>query len=99
VQNKKQSNYYGWPIKVLFGDAADDPAIWMHASQPEKSLIFGTDKKYGLNLYSLRGELVQTLAVGKISNIDIRQNIFVNGQYKDIAVVSADVNPQLFAAA
>ena len=78
-----------------FGDAADDPAIWIHASRPEKSLIFGTDKKYGLNIYSLRGELVQTLAVGKVNNIDIRQNIFVNGQYKDIAVASNRSNQSM----
>jgi 3-phytase len=78
-----------------FGDAADDPAIWINASQPSKSLIFGTDKKYGLNIYSLRGELVQTLAVGKINNIDIRRNIFVNGQYKDIAVASNRSNQSM----
>jgi len=78
-----------------FGDAADDPAIWINASQPDKSLIFGTDKKYGLNIYSLRGELVQTLPVGKINNIDIRQNILINGQYKDIAVASNRSNQSM----
>src|SRR6187551_2490222 len=31
------------PVKG-FGDAADDPAIWVHPTDPEKSLIFATDK-------------------------------------------------------
>jgi 3-phytase len=78
-----------------FGDAADDPAIWINAKQPDKSLIFGTDKKYGLNIYNLRGELVQTLAVGKINNIDIRQDILVNGKYEDIAVASNRSNQSM----
>jgi 3-phytase len=78
-----------------FGDAADDPAIWINDSQHDKSLIFGTDKKYGLNIYSLHGELVQTLPVGKINNIDIRQNILINGQYKDIAVASNRSNQSM----
>jgi 3-phytase len=78
-----------------FGDAADDPAIWINETQADKSLIFGTDKKYGLNVYSLSGELVQTLPVGKINNIDIRQNILVNGEYKDIAVASNRSNQSI----
>ena len=27
-----------------FGDAADDPEIWVNQTQPEKSLVYGTDK-------------------------------------------------------
>ena len=27
------------------GDAADDPAIWIHPTDPEKSLLLGTDKR------------------------------------------------------
>jgi 3-phytase len=78
-----------------FGDAADDPAIWINAKQPDKSLIFGTDKKYGLNIYNLRGELVQTLPVGKINNIDIRQDILINGKYEDVAVASNRSNQSM----
>ena len=38
------------------GDAADDPAIWLHPSNPERSLVIGTNKQSGLTVYNLRGE-------------------------------------------
>src|SRR5690606_10081702 len=37
------------------GDAADDPAIWIHPQQPERSLVLGTNKKAGLHIYDLQG--------------------------------------------
>ena len=37
------------------GDAADDPAIWIHPDDPARSLVIGTDKKGGLEAYSLDG--------------------------------------------
>lgn len=71
-----------------FGDAADDPAIWIHPQQPEKSLILGTDKKSGLGVYQLDGQRVQFLATGRLNNVDIRQNIQLDGRKYDIAVAS-----------
>src|SRR6266540_4958626 len=47
------------------GDAADDPAVWIHPQQPELSLILGTDKEGGLHTYNLDGsphELVSDAA-------------------------------------
>lgn len=55
-----------------FGDAADDPAIWVHPSQPELSLIIGTQKQRGLNIYAMDGSLLQTIADGRINNVDLR---------------------------
>ena len=40
------------------GDAADDPAIWIHPTQPEKSRVLGTNKKQGLLAYDLDGKLL-----------------------------------------
>src|SRR2546426_138438 len=37
------------------GDAADDPAIWIHPSDPAQSTIIGTDKRGGLVVYDLLG--------------------------------------------
>jgi 3-phytase len=37
------------------GDAADDPAIWVHPVDPALSLVLGTDKKGGLNVFDLEG--------------------------------------------
>lgn len=71
-----------------FGDAADDPAFWINEAYPEKSLILGTDKKYGLNVYALDGSLLQTLPVGRVNNVDVRQGIATSSGTVDIAVAS-----------
>src|SRR5262245_31952618 len=46
------------------GDAADDPAIWVHPTDPAKSVILGTDKRGGLALYDLAGRQIQYLPGG-----------------------------------
>ncbi len=70
------------------GDAADDPAIWLHPQNPEQSLIFGTNKKWGLLIYNLEGEQVQAIATGHINNVDIRQGVQMVNSTGDIAVAS-----------
>lgn len=54
------------------GDAADDPAIWVHPHDPARSLILGTDKNGGLAVYDLAGHLMQYIPDGRLNNIDIR---------------------------
>lgn len=54
------------------GDAADDPAVWLHRDDPARSLILGTNKKAGLHAYNLAGEEVQFLEAGRINNVDVR---------------------------
>ena len=71
-----------------YGDAADDPAIWVNPQQPTDSLILGTDKKYGLNVYALDGRLLQSLPTGRVNNVDVRYNIATTDGPKDIAVAS-----------
>ncbi len=70
------------------GDAADDPAIWHNAQAPELSRILGTNKKRGLNVYSLKGELLQSLAVGRVNNVDVRHGFTLAGKTFDIAAAS-----------
>jgi 3-phytase len=70
------------------GDAADDPAIWLHPTVAEKSLIFGTNKQRGLLVYDLDGALVQQLDVGRVNNVDIRQGFTYKGSAADIAAAS-----------
>ncbi|MFM9701242.1 phytase, partial [Streptomyces europaeiscabiei] len=36
---------------AAFGDAADDPAIWINPQDAKNSLILGTDKRRGLMVY------------------------------------------------
>lgn len=69
-------------------DAADDPAIWVHPSDPERSVILGTDKKRGLAAYDLTGRLVQFLPLGSVNNVDVRQSVRWAGRQVDLAVAS-----------
>jgi myo-inositol-hexaphosphate 3-phosphohydrolase len=43
------------------GDAADDPAIWVHPTDPGRSLLIGNDKLGGLDVYKIDGSLQQRL--------------------------------------
>ncbi|WP_151173849.1 phytase [Pseudoalteromonas ruthenica] len=63
---------------AAFGDAADDPAIWIHPNNAQHSLILGTDKRRGLMVYGLDGQLRQQLAVGRVNNVDVRQHQGIN---------------------
>lgn len=62
------------------GDAADDPVIWADTKNPANSLIIGTDKKAGLNLYDMQGRVIQHLAAGKMNNVDLRDGFMLGGQ-------------------
>jgi 3-phytase len=70
------------------GDAADDPAIWVHPSEPALSLVLGTQKQQGLNVYDLGGRLVQSLPDGRINNTDLRYGFPLGGQEVDIVTAS-----------
>lgn len=86
------------PVPSL-GDAADDPAIWVHPNDPRKSRVLGTDKQGGLLAYDLAGKQLQDLRVGRMNNVDVRAGFDLNGQLVDLGVASnRDQNSlQLFA--
>lgn len=66
------------------GDAADDPAIWLHPEDPLRSTIIGTDKLGGIGVYDVAGHQLQYLPIGEINNIDLRYNFQLNGQRIDL---------------
>ncbi|MFT4861616.1 MAG: 3-phytase [Pseudohongiellaceae bacterium] len=68
------------------GDAADDPAIWVNAKNPELSLVLGTDKSYGIEVYDLSGTRVQSIPAGRTNNIDLR---YVSGNTHWSAIAAA----------
>jgi 3-phytase len=70
------------------GDAADDPAIWVHPTRGAQSLVLGTDKKRGLAVYGLDGRERQFLPVGRINNVDLRQGLRYGGRRLDLAVAT-----------
>ncbi len=65
-------------------DAADDPAIWINPHDPDRSLVFGTNKKSGVHAYDLNGKERQFYEFGKVNNIDVRQGIVVGDKQMDI---------------
>ncbi len=60
-------------VATANADAADDPAIWRDPRAPGRSLIIGTDKKAGLNVYGLDGTLKSSVPAGRVNNVDLRQ--------------------------
>ena len=70
------------------GDAADDPAIWIHPEDASLSLVLGTDKRRGLSVYDLSGREVQFLPRGRINNVDLRQGVAMAGGTTTLAVAT-----------
>ena len=56
---------------AIDGDA-DDPAIWVHPTDPSKSLILGTDKTAGLYVFAIDGTEIAFFEDGEVNNVDIR---------------------------
>ncbi len=71
------------PVKSR-GDAADDPAIWVHPDDPAKSLVFATDKLAGIYAYDLKGIQKAFYPIGEINNIDVLHNVVLDSQKIDI---------------
>jgi 3-phytase len=71
----------------------DDPAIWIHPTDPSQSLILGTDKDAdgGLYVYRLDGTIVQQNVqydLKRPNNVDVEYGLMLGGQKTDIAVVT-----------
>lgn len=75
------------PVQT-FGDAADDPAIWIHPTDPASSVVIGTQKKHGLNVYDLSGNLLQSLPDGRLNNVDLRYGFPLGDQRIDVVAAS-----------
>jgi 3-phytase len=71
---------------TTYGDAADDPAIWVDPSDPSQSLVIATNKKLGLEVYDLSGRRLQTLPDGRMNNVDLRNDFpFATGRAPIVA--------------
>jgi 3-phytase len=72
-----------------FGDA-DDPAIWVHPTNPEQSLVMASLKKGGLEVYDLSGNVVQSIAPEGVryNNVDVAYGFSLADKTVDIVVAS-----------
>jgi 3-phytase len=71
------------------GDAADDPAIWVHPVVPSASVVIGNDKQGALEVYDLSGARIQriTTPAGFWGNVDVRQAVTIGGSALDVVGV------------
>lgn len=69
----------------------DDPAIWIHPTDPSKSLIVGTDKEDGggLYVYDLDGRIVnKMLGLKRPNNVDLEYGLKLKGKPTDFVVTT-----------
>lgn len=79
------------------GDA-DDPAIWVNHRDKSRSIVIGTAKNAGLNVYDLKGRIVQSLPApaapgpddesGRFNNVDIVHGFKLGNRTVDLAITS-----------
>jgi 3-phytase len=66
-------------------DAADDPAIWIHPSDPGRSTVIGTDKTGGgLAVYDMAGNELQYDDSVTPNNVDLRYGFPLGGASVDL---------------
>ncbi|QTD38561.1 phytase [Polaribacter batillariae] len=61
----------------------DDPAIWIHPTDPSKSIVFGTDKKTNGAVYAfnLEGKIIEDKTIRNIkrpNNVDLEYGFKIN---------------------
>lgn len=71
---------------------ADDPAIWIHPTDPGRSLVIGTDKiekTGGIWVFSLSGKTVQSIgSIDRPNNVDVEYGFKLGGETVDLAVAT-----------
>ncbi|MEU8679273.1 phytase [Streptomyces sp. NPDC048560] len=77
---------------------ADDPAVWVDPDHPGRSIVIGTLKEAGLDVYGLDGRRLQHVAApaapgedaapGRFNNVDIVYGFELDGRKRDLALVS-----------
>lgn len=75
------------------GEDADDPALWIHPSDPARSLVIGTDKTArpagALYVFDLEGRVRQKIShLDRPNDVDVEYGLVLAGRPVDIAVVT-----------
>jgi 3-phytase len=69
---------------------ADDPAVWVHPRDRRGTLVLGTKKNAGLDVYALDGRTLQSIpaAPGRFNNVDVLRDVRLGGRARDLVVTS-----------
>ena len=78
----------------------DDPAIWVHRGDPNRSLILGTNKTPApdgaLLVFGLDGKIRQTISgIDRPNNVDVEYGLKLQGKPTDIAVLTERLQKRL----
>ncbi|MGQ0609194.1 MAG: phytase [Chloroflexota bacterium] len=75
-------------------DAADDPAIWIHPTDPALSTVIGTDKQPGggLAVYDLAGNELHPVGGTAMNNVDLRDGFPLGGSTVSLVTASDRAN-------
>jgi 3-phytase len=70
---------------------SDDPAIWVHPTDPSQSLILGTDKDSigALYVFNLQGKVIDSLVrrgIQRPNNVDVGYGLALGTTKMDFAV-------------
>ncbi|MCC7492386.1 MAG: phytase [Fimbriimonadaceae bacterium] len=81
-------------------DDADDPAVWVHPTDPSQSLIIGTNKaeapRGALVVFGLDGQIVQTITpLDRPNNVDVEQGCQLGRRHLDLVVTAERKQSQL----
>ena len=79
------------------GDAADDAAIWLDPTNPDRSTIIGTDKLGGLAVYDLTGKQLAYYEDSTPNNVDLRTDFPLGGDDVSLVVTSDTTSDSLRA--
>jgi myo-inositol-hexaphosphate 3-phosphohydrolase len=87
------------PAGLLAGDS-DDPAIWVHPTDPSQSLVLATLKDGGLVVFDLQGQVLSSIAPDefggrRFNNVDLLRGFDLEGTPVDLAVASDRANDTL----
>jgi len=92
-------------IEAEYGTAAlsndpDDPAIWVHPTNPSSSLIIGTMKVAApagaIVVFGMDGQIRQVLSgIDRPNNVDVEYGMRVGGQMVDLVIATARLARQL----
>jgi len=71
----------------------DDPAIWIHPTDPAQSLVIGTDKDVNgaLYVFDLEGRIIEDKVVRNLkrpNNVDVEYGLVLKGEPVDIAATT-----------
>jgi 3-phytase len=95
AQGREQTTQHIAPLVITerVKHDSDDPAIWMHPTEPSRSLIIGTDKASdgALFVFDLEGRIIHDKTVRGLkrpNNVDVEYGFVLKGEPVDIAVVT-----------